>query len=115
MRVLIALFILALSAVASATDIELTWTAPTQDIKGNALSEIDGYKLYYSVNNVVQPVIDISPAMNVHVLNDVVNGSHTFQISTISNGLESDLSSPVNVDTEAGKPVRIELTVRVVD
>lgn len=109
------LLLLLFSASVFAADIELTWSPPTTDVKGNALGSIDGYNLYYSVNNAVQPVISIDAAATSHALSDVVNGSHTFQISTISNGVESELSSPVTANTEAGRPVRIELTVRVVE
>lgn len=109
---IIVLWLLAFAA--HAADIELSWTPPTVDTNGNNLAVIDGYSIYYSVNNTPQPVINVSGTSSSYTLSDVVSGSHTFQITGIANGLEGEKSDPINVSTEAGKPVKIELTVRVV-
>jgi hypothetical protein len=100
---------------AYATDIQLTWTAPTQYENGASISEIDAYNLYYSIDNVQQAPVSIDGLDSGYLLRDVVEGSYTFQISTVAGETESDLSNPVNVDVIKSKPVKIEITVQVIE
>jgi hypothetical protein len=100
---------------AYATDIELTWQTPTEREDGSAITAIDRFNIYHSVDNVVQEPIEVQANAINHTLVDVASGSYTFQISTVESGLEGELSDPVNVDVAQSKPVKIELTVRVVD
>jgi len=113
--VLLAFLLFGFIGNAYATDIQLTWTAPTQDENGQELAKVDGYRIYYAINNTAQDTIEIAADSTDYLLADVPEGSHTFQISTLANGLESEPSDPVNVDVEKHRPVKIELTVRVVD
>ncbi len=114
---LLAFGLLVFSLSAIAADIELTWTSPTEKEDGSAITSIDRFNLYYSIDNVVQNAIEIQADANSYTLVDVAQGAHTFQISTVSEGLEGEASSPitVSVSENASKPVRIELTVRVID
>lgn len=98
-----------------ATDIQLTWDKPEFREDGSALDTIDRFNIYHSVDNVVQDTIEVQADATDYTLVDVAQGSHTFQISTVSLGEESEVSGPVNVDVSKSKPVKIELTVRVVD
>jgi hypothetical protein len=100
---------------AYATDIQLTWDKPEFREDGSALDTIDRYNIYYSINNVVQDTIEVEADALDYTLVDVAAGSHTFQISTVEDGLEGDQSDPVNVDVSTSKPVKIELTVRVIE
>jgi len=100
---------------AYATDILLSWTAPTAYENGATISEITSYNLHYSIDNVVQESISIDGLETDYTLANVEEGSYTFQISTIASGMESELSDPINIDVLKSKPVKIELTVRVVD
>lgn len=113
--VLLAFLILSFVSGAYATDIQLTWTPPTQYENGQELTQIDGYRLYYAIDNTVQDNIEIPADSTDYLLVDVPSGSHTFQISAIANGLEGTPSDPVNVDVEKRRPVKIELTVRVIE
>lgn len=113
--VLTAFLLFGLVAGAYATDIQLTWEMPTQYENGQALSQIDGYRIYYAIDNAAQADIEIPADSTDYLLVDVPAGSHTFQISTLVNGVESEPSDPVNVDVPDSKPVKIELTVRVVE
>jgi hypothetical protein len=100
---------------AYATDIQLTWTAPEFREDGSALDTIDRYNIYYSIDNVVQDTIEVQADALDYTLVDVAAGSHTFQISTVEAGLEGERSDPVNVPVTTSKPIKIELTVRVID
>lgn len=111
----ILLFLMLFSANVLAADIELTWTAPTEREDGTQLESIDSYSIYTSIDNIVQPVISVAGTETSYVLADVAKGSYIFQISTVSGGTESDLSNPINVTISDSKPVKIEITVRVIE
>ena len=100
---------------AYATDIQLAWVTPTEYEDGTALTQIDRYVVYYSIDNTVQPTIEIPATANDYALVDVAPGSHTFQIATVAEGVEGTASDPVNVNVSTSKPVKIELIVRVID
>lgn len=102
---------------AYATDIELTWGAPTSDDDGKPLASLDGYNIYYSVDNVVQSPIVVASGVENYTLTDVAPGSYTFQITALGNGdQESDRSDPQNVDIGgSGAPAKVEITVRVIE
>jgi len=114
-RLLLGFGILVVSSILSAQSIELTWVKPELREDGSAIESIDRYNIYYSINNVVQDTVEVEADATDYTLVDVAQGSHTFQISTVEDGLEGDVSGPVNVDVSTSKPVKIELTVRVVD
>lgn len=109
------LFLLLFSLNAFAADIQLTWEAPTQYEDGSALTQIDRYNIYYTVDNVLQSVVEVPATNNSYTLVDVAAGAYVFQISTVSNGMEGDISTPALVTVDNKKPIKIELTVRVVD
>lgn len=100
---------------AYATDIQLIWEAPDQYEDGTPLTAIGGYTLYYTLDNVVQTPIQVEASRTDHTLVDVAAGSYTFQVATSSGGSESERSEPVSVTIDDKKPIKIELTVRVVD
>lgn len=106
----LALMLFSISAFA--TDISLSWEAPTKDVNGGKLTQIDGFNLYYSVNNGTQNVFELGN-ISSHTLNDVQTGGYVFQISTVANGLESELSAPVFVTISESRPVKIKLVVEV--
>lgn len=98
---------------ASAADIKLTWDAPTQNEDGSTITQIDGYNIYHTINNNESNVITLGNVTE-HTIKNVNNSSHIFQISTIANSLESELSDPVSATVNESKPVKIKLTVEVV-
>ena len=114
-QLLIAFALWGFASGAYATDIQLTWETPTEREDGSQIDTIDRYNIYHSVDNVVQDTIEAQANSLAYTLVDVAQGSHTFQISTVEGGLEGVLSDPVNVDVTTSKPVKIELTVRVID
>lgn len=114
-KLLLAFVFLVFSSFVSAADIQLTRDIPTEREDGSQIQSIDKFVIYYSVDNVSQSTIEVDPLLSGYTIPDVAEGSHTFQISTIAGGLEGTASDPVNVDITASKPIKIELTVRVVE
>ena len=103
---------------AYADDILLTWTAPTEREDGSQIESIDRFNLYTTIDNVVQDVVEVPADATDFQLSEVAAGNYTFQISTIESGIEGDLSTPATVsvdELQQSKPVRIELTVRVIE
>ena len=112
-RVFLALLLF--STISTAADIQLTWGAPTEREDGTAIQEIQGYNLYYTLNNVLQDLIEVDASLNSYLIQDVSTGSHTIQISTVEAGLEGELSDPITVSTSISKPVKILITVELVE
>ena len=66
-RVFLALLLF--STISTAADIQLTWGTPTEREDGTAIQEIQGYNLYYTLNNVLQDLIEVDAASNTQVDN----------------------------------------------
>ena len=109
------ILLLLFSTVSTAADIQLTWGTPTEREDGTAIQEIQGYNLYYTLNNVLQDVIEVDASANSYTIQNISTGNHTIQISTVEAGSEGDLSDPVTVSTSTSKPVKILLTVEIVE
>lgn len=109
------LALLVLSSITAATDIQLTWSTPELREDGSAIQEIEKFNLYYTVNNVLQDVIEIDALSNTHTLQNIEIGTHTLQISTVESGLEGDLSDPLTLSTSNSKAVKILLTVELIE
>lgn len=101
--------LLLLSFAANATDVLLTWEAPTQYTDGTPLSTIDGYNIYYSIDSVPQEPINVRGDQLEYRLTDIQSGTYYFEITTVA-GLESERSAPVIL----GKPVKIILNIGVI-
>lgn len=115
MKSFVCSLLLLFSFAANAANIVLEWGAPTTNEDGTAIGEIEGYTIYQTINNVAQaPVLVDALALN-YQFSDVVKGSHIFQITTRANGLESQRSEPVTISVDHSRPVKIELTVRVIE
>ena len=109
------LALLLFSTVSTAADIQLTWSTPNDREDGTPIQEIEKYNLYYTLNNVLQDVIKIDALANSYTIQNISTGNHTIQISTVEAGNEGDLSDPVTVSTSTSKPVKILLTVEIVE
>lgn len=117
-RLLTAFVVWGFASGAYASDIVLAWEAPTEREDGSEIETIDRYNLYTTIDNVFQGVIEVTADSTSFSIPDVAIGNYTFQISTVESGLESELSSPASVNVSEAlrsKPVKIELTVRVID
>jgi len=81
----------------------LAWNIPAEreDGKAIALSEISGYELYYTVEelNVDQTIVINGATQTQYKLEDIAPGTYHIAISAIdNNGLRSRLSDPVTVE-----------------
>lgn len=109
------LALLLFSTISTAADIQLTWSTPNEREDGTAIQEIQNYNLYYTLNNVLQDTISIDESDNSYTIQNIEEGTHTFQISAVEFDNEGDLSTPITVSTSTSKPVKILLTVELVE
>ena len=114
-KISLLLALLVFSTVSLAADIQLTWDIPTEREDGSTIQEIERYNLYYTVNNVLQDVIEIDASANTYTIQDIEIGTHILQISTVESGLEGDLSNPVALSTSNSKAVKILLTIELIE
>lgn len=107
-----------LCGLANATDILLTWEAPTEREDGSQIEQIDRFNLYTSIDNVLQDVIEVPGDATSFQLSEVEAGNYTFQISTVEAGLEGNLSDPVSVNVSEkviAKVGKVLITVEVIE
>ena len=97
----------------SIPDILLTWDAATEREDGSRIENLDGYRLYYSVNNGEPQVIPIEPDKTEHLIIDVSPGIHSFQISSVEDDLEGAPSRNVSVPIDRSKPKAIMFNVEI--
>jgi len=100
-------------SAAYAADIQLMWNTPTIREDGSTIQAIDEYRLYETINNAVIPVLSIPASATDYSFTNVINGVHTFQISTVEAGQEGTLSDPVSVNVELSAPAKMNITVTV--
>ena len=113
-KIILACLVLTLcTAKAHATDIVLDGDEPTLRVDGSAIESIDGYNIYYSIDNAVGPVLNI-PALP-YTITDVQIGLHTFQVSAIEDGQEGILSDPISLTVspiQAAQVIKMVITVQ---
>lgn len=71
-------------------DLILRWDTPTAYENGAALEpqDIEGYNIYYTLDGIDQPDINVPSGTNSYVLEDAAFGTYEFTISTIAKGME---------------------------
>jgi hypothetical protein len=80
------------SAIRSAA---LSWTAPTQNTDGSALTDLSGYHIYYgtSASALNQTVTIGTAGVTTYVIDGLASGTWYFAVKAVdAGGLESDLS-----------------------
>ena len=98
-----------------ATDIQIMWNAPAEYTDGTAITEIDRFTLYYTINNAVQEPIQIAANATNYTLANVEKGTYVFQVSATSLGQEGSPSDPVTVINSAKIPSKMVIEVRVIE
>jgi hypothetical protein len=74
----------------------IRWTAPTQTLGGDVLSNLSGYRVYYGISlDALQVRADIpSPTTTTYSFSSLARGTHYFAISALTmDGKESDISA----------------------
>lgn len=112
---LLGLALLVLSTISVATDLKLNWVKPELNQDGTAIQEIEKHNLYYTINNVLQDIIEVSALSDSYTIQNIKAGTHTLQVSTVADGTESELSTPKTVILSNSKPVKIHLTVEIIE
>jgi len=79
-------------------DILLSWEIPRKREDGSDLNIIDRYNLYQTFNGGDKSVIEVQADSTSLTLADVAAGSYTFQMSTVSKGLEGEKAPLVRVN-----------------
>ena len=84
---------------ASADSVTLSWSAPTENTNGSALTNLAGYIIYYGTSaSAMTQTIDINTVgMLTYVVGDLSAGNWYFQIVAVNAaGVESSPSATVN-------------------
>jgi hypothetical protein len=86
-------------AVTQSSDasVNLSWTAPTQNANGTALTNLGGYYIYYgtSTNQMTQRVQIANPGITSYVVSNLSTGTWYFSIVTYTTANEESASSVV--------------------
>ena len=117
-RLLLAFSILVFSAQVSATDIILKWNPPEVLEDGSEITSIDRFTIYHTANNGSESTIQVDSSDNSFQISDIKTGNHSFQITTSSNGIESERSNTALYHEPfvlPSKPVKILLTVEIIE
>lgn len=86
---------LLLSGNAWAGDATLSWTAPTQNTDGSALTDLASYKIYHGTASGVYPneVVVSNPALTTFIVTNLPEGLNYFVATAINDaGVESGYS-----------------------
>jgi hypothetical protein len=74
----------------------LSWTSPTQNTDGSAVSNLAGYRIYHgtSANNLNAMIQVSNPGITLYVVDSLPAGAHYFSITAYNtSGAESDRSA----------------------
>ncbi len=80
----------------------LSWTAPTQDTDGNALSDLSGYRIYYgtSATALNQTAVASGAATRTYTVGNLTAGTWYFAMTSVSgtgtSAVESDRTGAVS-------------------
>lgn len=88
-------FTITVSAIGSGTA-SLSWTAPTQNADGSALTDLAGYVVVYGLSptSLTQTITISNPSVTTYVVENLSSGMWYFAVqATNSRGMLSDLSS----------------------
>lgn len=88
-------FAIAVNAATPAGTATLSWTAPTQNTDGSALTDLAGYRVYHGTDpNALNDIIQLASAgTTTYTFSQLASGTHYFAVSAYtSSGVESALS-----------------------
>lgn len=102
--------------VTAAGDVVLTWTAPTQNTDGSALTNLSKYRIYKADTQAKLPAaapIEVAGTLKTHTLQNLAPGTWWFAVSALNDKtIESTLSGAVTT-TIASSEVKDEAAVTV--
>jgi hypothetical protein len=112
-RLLTAFVLWGFASGAYASDILLTWTAPTEREDGTAIAQLDRYDIHHTVNNVVQDLIQVEANAVDFTLADAAQGTHTFLIRAVEGGVTGKYSDPAQASIIQAQIGPITVTIEV--
>lgn len=73
----------------------LSWTAPTQNSDGTALTNLSGYRIYYGTSsaNLTQTISIDNIGVSTYVVENLSPATWYFAVKAVANSVESDLSN----------------------
>jgi hypothetical protein len=80
-------------------NVTLSWTAPTQNTDGTALTNLAGYRIFYGNNasSLTQTVNINSAGISLYMVENLSSGTWYFAVKAVSaTGAESDLSAMIS-------------------
>lgn len=81
------------------SSVVVSWSAPTQNVDGSALADLDGYTLYYGVDaDNLTDSVSVDASSTSYTMNGLVSGTTYYFAVAARNtaGAESDKSEVVN-------------------
>ncbi len=105
---LLAILLLLVCGTAFAGDATLSWTAPTQNEDGSALTDLASYKIYHGTTPAgpyPNEVVVANPALTSFIVTGLPQGLNYFVATAInSQGIESGYSGEASKDVPAPAP-----------
>jgi hypothetical protein len=90
-------FAITVNAIANGS-VTLSWTAPTENEDGSALTDLDGYCIYWGTDpgNYIHSVVIDNESISTYVVENIPPGTYEFVATSFNqDGVESRYSSPV--------------------
>jgi hypothetical protein len=91
------------SPPAASSSVTISWTPPTENANGSALTNLAGYHLYYGTSQAnLNQVVDINnPGLATYVLSSLSSGTWYFALTSVnSQGVESVRSAVVSASVQ---------------
>ena len=80
--------------------VTLSWTAPTLNEDGSALTDLDGFRIYYGrAADELDTIVEIDVGLTVTVVDELTAGTWYFAMTALnSQGAESERTQVVSTD-----------------
>jgi hypothetical protein len=92
-------FTITVDAIASG-QVTLSWTAPTLNEDGSALTDLDGFRIYYGrAADALDAIVEVDVGLTVTVVDELTTGTWYFAMTALnSQGAESEQTDVVSTD-----------------
>lgn len=107
---IVLLICILIASTSSADTINLAWDKVTQDVDGNPIQELTGYKLYSSnvAGTYTNPLATITPAIENFSYTQTVIGTYYFTVTAYNASGESARSNEVSTVVAAKLPKKVQ-------
>jgi len=95
--VLIALALLFSAQVYAGEPVTVSWVAPTENTDGSAITQLDGFAIYYTDSTGTDFVVPVTDGTAVeYIIPDVALGPAQFYMTATAGGVESAPSTTID-------------------